>query len=74
MLYPFIRIPWAGELFFLQEMTVAACIKFNVRLKCSNVVQSLEAVCVILVWMRILAGFGAVLHVIKNVKLQVRIY
>lgn len=42
-----------------------ACIKFNARLKCLNVVLSLEAVCLFFVQVRLLAGLGAILYVIK---------
>lgn len=51
-----------------------ACIKFNARLKCLNVMMSLETVCSFLVQVRLLAGFGAILDVIKMQSWKVRLY
>lgn len=42
-----------------------ACIKFNARLKCLNVMMSLGTVCSFFVQVRLLAGFVAILCVIK---------
>lgn len=50
--------------YFAQNVT-DVCIKFNARLKCLNVVLALEAVCSFFGQVRLLAGSGALLYVIK---------
>lgn len=58
---------------FAQNMA-DACIKFNARLKCLNVVMSLETVCSFFVQVRLLAGFVALLYVTKMQSCKVRLY
>lgn len=63
-----ISVPW-----FAQNVT-DACIKFNARLKCLNVTMSLETIYSFFVQVRLLAGFVAILYVVKMQSCKAKLY